>query len=327
MTTLKPKGRSAKQFSFKGVVMVDTVRGSLRVRRWPKKKSAATLEKMRFNMDRFRQAQQLAKYAPDVLQISARDAVKGTPLYPRDIMTMAMYGRLYAFTTPEGKVIFSMATKKGVSDSLDAIGQTEGDILIRKADIWDVLAAGQPGQVLSYVGGTDQIAWTDIASGASFGLFQGAGSSTDTSNRAGAGTELVSAVDGALKGYSFVFDAQPGMLLRPYLVELDAGSTITAILASGPQKSISFSGGTFEYLPFDQDVFLPAGKHVAFMIYNQSGGGTTSVRLRKYSQTSSPWPATLGTGGLFDIQGNVPVVGRTLGVTGSHFIGLVARIV
>lgn len=70
--------------------MVDTVRGRLRVRKWPRKRGTPKSPLVRQWNDWFRDANYLAKRAPGHAQNAAIELTKGTGLYPRDLMLRAM---------------------------------------------------------------------------------------------------------------------------------------------------------------------------------------------------------------------------------------------
>lgn len=148
-----------KRPSLRGSVMIDTVRGVIRIRKWPTKRKTLSA-RQRDTMETFRQANKLYQYIDPSQQMEAMEAAKGSSFYPRDLFLMASYGRLYRWTdTATGRKIYSMAARKDVSDSLDAIGQTEGDMLLRRATYWEALAPGEPGQVLAINPFTLQPQW------------------------------------------------------------------------------------------------------------------------------------------------------------------------
>jgi len=82
--------------AFKGRVVVDTFRGVIRVRAWPKPRRALNARSAAIvNMNRwFKEANFLAKYVPTDDQVIARALAAGTPQYPRDLLIAAMAGSL-----------------------------------------------------------------------------------------------------------------------------------------------------------------------------------------------------------------------------------------
>jgi len=67
--------------------------------------------------------------------------VEGSPLLPRDVFTMMMFARLYAFKLANGREIWPLTSRIDVSEALDVLGAQPGDTLIRTTDGW----ATQPG--------------------------------------------------------------------------------------------------------------------------------------------------------------------------------------
>jgi hypothetical protein len=151
--------------SLKGIAVVSSWRGIPILRRWPKKRKRPLPEKTQEQNDWFTQANRLTKYIAPQLQIVARDAVAGTPLYPRDIQIQLMAGTLFSIKFPGEGIMYSMATRRAVSDSIDVLGQTESGILYRGADFWDVLPPDTAGKVLTTQGPNTAPSWEDAAGG------------------------------------------------------------------------------------------------------------------------------------------------------------------
>jgi hypothetical protein len=139
--------------------VVDTFNGSIRVRKWPRSRGPATNPVQREWIQWFKDANLCAKYSAPVDHNSAIDMTTGTPLYPRDVQIMAMRGRLWILEFLDGKKMFSVAVMSDVSESMDAIGQTLGDILTRGSSYWQVIPAGPVGHVLTSQGLSALPAW------------------------------------------------------------------------------------------------------------------------------------------------------------------------
>ncbi len=146
-------------------MMVDAVRGTLRVRRWPKKRGPPKSAAQRFWIDWFRQANLLAKYADPMSQIRSKEIAAGSGLYPRDVLLKAMRGRLYTFTDETGWIYFPMAAVQDISESLDVLAQTVGDILVRATDRWRPPPAGVLGDVLTNQGPGTPPEWKPASGG------------------------------------------------------------------------------------------------------------------------------------------------------------------
>lgn len=139
--------------------MVDSVRGVLRVRKWPKKRGPPKSAKQAFWVDWFIQANRLAKYADGMSLARAIEMTKDSGLYPRDVLLMAMRGRLYNWVDQDGWRWYSVAAIGDISESLDVLGQTVGDILVRAVDRWRPPPAGSVGQVLTHAGPAAPPVW------------------------------------------------------------------------------------------------------------------------------------------------------------------------
>lgn len=153
--------------------MIDTVRGVLRVRKWPKKRGPPKSAKQRFWVDWFIQANLLAKYADGMSQARAIAMTKGTGLYPRDVLLSAMRGRLYWWADETGWKWFPMAATQDVSDSLDTIAQAIGSVLVRAVDRWRAPVPGAIGAHLTYQGDAAAPTWEVPAGGVIQALLAG----------------------------------------------------------------------------------------------------------------------------------------------------------
>ena len=139
--------------------MIDTVRGVVRVRKWPKKYGKLRSEAQAYWVDWFRQANLLAKYADGMAQARAIAMTKGSGLYPRDVMLKAMRGRLYVWADDNGWKWYPVAAIQDISESLDVLAQTIGSVLCRAPDRWRSVVPGNPGDVLTYQGSLAPPEW------------------------------------------------------------------------------------------------------------------------------------------------------------------------
>ncbi len=144
--------RAQRLPSLRNVLMVDTVRGVLRVRKWPKKYGKPRSALQAWWIDWFRQANLLAKYADGMTQARAIKITKGSGLYPRDVMLKAMRGRLYVWVDENGWIWYPVAAIQDISESLDVLAQTVGSVLVRATDRWRAALEGSLGKVLTHQG-------------------------------------------------------------------------------------------------------------------------------------------------------------------------------
>lgn len=149
MAILRSIPRKLRGPSLRNAVMIDSVRGVLRVRKWPRKRGKPRSALQQFWVDWFTQANLLAKYADGMTQALAIKLTKGSGLYPRDIMLQAMRGRLYWWTDDTGQNWYPMAAILDVSKTLDLLAETVGSVLVRASDRWHAAVAGNPGDLLT----------------------------------------------------------------------------------------------------------------------------------------------------------------------------------
>lgn len=122
--------------------MIDLVNGKIRIRKWPRPRRRAKSTAQQLSRDKFAAAQRAAKYiAPQIMRLFT-EATAGTPLLPRDLSTMMLYNRMYAFHMPDGRKVFPMPAYLEVSDALDVISNMDGMTLVRGANGWEALPYG-----------------------------------------------------------------------------------------------------------------------------------------------------------------------------------------
>lgn len=116
--------------------MQDVSGGVERLRAWPSKRKKRRSSAERAREERFRGAQDATKFMAPEMYASAVEAVKGTPLLPRDILTSMLYGRLCIFVTNDGRTLYPMSNAIGTSEALDTLTQTPGQSIIRGPNGW-----------------------------------------------------------------------------------------------------------------------------------------------------------------------------------------------
>lgn len=116
--------------------MQDVVRGVERARAWPRPKGSNQTPAQLEQQEWFRQANWAFKYADMRIQAACRRATHRTSLYPRDLFTMMAKGKVMTLLDENNFRIWPLAYVLDVSESLDAISQIPGTILIREADRW-----------------------------------------------------------------------------------------------------------------------------------------------------------------------------------------------
>lgn len=141
-----PQGRAPSLY---GSVVVDTVHGKLRIRKWPEKRPGKRAPVNEYWTDWLRQVMALYKYAqPSEVQIW-RAAVHGLPVKITDIYTAVMRGTMWNLAGPDGTIYYSARLRERVSNSLDSITQLPGGMLVRGEQLWQgITPAGSSGLVL-----------------------------------------------------------------------------------------------------------------------------------------------------------------------------------
>lgn len=139
--------------------MQDTVRGQPRARAWPRKRGSPKNPEQAANVEKFSQVQKAANYVAPVIMKWANDTTQNSPLLPRDVLTMMLYNRLWAFDIEGLGWRWPLPAITEVSDTLDVLGDTVGDLLVRTPEGWRAQAdpnagAGQLNAHLATISGT-----------------------------------------------------------------------------------------------------------------------------------------------------------------------------
>ena len=86
-----------------GKIIVDTFRGTIRVRKWPRKRGPSKLAKQQNQVKWFTDANALAKRAWHEQIKLAMIMTKGTGLYPRDLLLRQMSGGIFDIHMEDGR--------------------------------------------------------------------------------------------------------------------------------------------------------------------------------------------------------------------------------
>lgn len=97
--------RKLRAPAFSGALVVDTPNGSLRVRKWPRKRGKNVAPAVKIQNKWFSDAVKMIKYVSADQQRESFEAVKGTGLLPRDILMRGISEGFYDFIEPDGQVI------------------------------------------------------------------------------------------------------------------------------------------------------------------------------------------------------------------------------
>jgi len=156
--TRQPQG-GWRQPMLRGGIMVDSTRGALRVRSWPKPRPGPRHPTNEYWSRWLKAVTLIYRYQPAKIQWQLQKATAGTVWMPRDIFISAFRGRAWLIQDENGRTYFPMAFINEVSESLDAIAQLEGQMIYRSSGLWAPVEAGNDGDILTYNAADDKPEW------------------------------------------------------------------------------------------------------------------------------------------------------------------------
>lgn len=130
---IKAGGRAP---SYRGSLMIDVVRGQVRIRKWPRPRGNNRPEIQKWWSEWLRQAMLLMKFAPPREIQLWRDAIAGTPVKLSDIYLASMRGTLWVLEGPDGTQYWPEQAIEKVSQSLDLITAQPGGMIVRGNQQW-----------------------------------------------------------------------------------------------------------------------------------------------------------------------------------------------
>ena len=222
--------------------MVDTYRGQIRIRAWPRKRGKPKSEAVRAQNAWFKGANKLAKVVEPLQQNLAIAMTKGTGLYPRDLLLRQMAGGTYTMLQPGGREIIPrrlFREKKmfqGVILEFTATQNLPGlvnTILVWPLPVIDTLSfwsAGNPTRItipagieaVEFTGG-----WADVSGGPVTGMqtsFRKNGTEYTRAGTTGTGSPAMTIARGPTPvALGDFFE----MAVRPNLAQVAAGDTRT----------------------------------------------------------------------------------------------------
>lgn len=186
-----PEGWPGRQLSLHGLLVVDTVRGAIRVRKWPRKRGRKRNPTNMWWSEWLRQAMALWRYSPPRWQETWRQATRDLPVKVTDPYIQAVRGTIWYFQNPDGSIAYPRQMRDKVSYSLDAIIQKYGGMLARGKDNWvGIEPPTSEHQVLS-PGGDLLPHWTDRESAGLTPIMYGATSGTAWDDTISPHSELI----------------------------------------------------------------------------------------------------------------------------------------
>lgn len=200
--------------------MVDTVNGKIRVRSWPRKRPGRGTLAQQETRAQFAAYQWAAKYISPQQMVDVMNGRAGTPILPRDALTAMWSGRLIAFITSYGKVLWPMPARIDTSEALDTISQTEGQQLVRGPTGWEAFTP-----VPAQNGGS---AWLQVTSRNT------GNASTSTTNR-NRGPVFKPLADVVTTGCTMIFNNTNNYEVK--LVRLNSSNVVQEIVATAAAQA------------------------------------------------------------------------------------------
>lgn len=261
--------------------MMDVSQGKQRARAWPRPRPGKGSEAQQENQAKFRAAQIATKYFDTRLYLDAVNAVAGTPLLPRDIMTMQLFNRLAMFYTDAGEEFWPMPAVLDVSSALDVLARQPGQMLARGDTLWGPwngpdeaqmqawLAAlgGTNGQVLGMAGDL----WTPITPFTPAGMI---GSATVNPSQGTSST-----------GYTDLSTVGPA-------VTLETGTEVILWLSCSAAKATGTAGNTCYYSVAVSGASTIAASDNFATISSSAGGAGYNMALSRMLKLTGLTPGS-----------------------------------
>ena len=157
--------------ALRGVLYTTVSHGVLTLRSWPRKQPTVPTARATENRKRLAYSSIASLYMDAHQQEFSRELARRTTLNQRDLLMMALFGRIGTIVLTTGRKLYSMASVRDVSNLLDALSQIPGTMLYRGANIWQPIAGGADGDVLTWQPG-DIPQWAAGAGGGASESFQ-----------------------------------------------------------------------------------------------------------------------------------------------------------
>lgn len=290
--------------------VIDEWRGVIRVRRKTQKHPKPKSDRHLDAIETFRQLAEASKRITPEEYEFAVTASKKTQYLWRDLVFMALSGRLLWFTDQDGNRIMSLPSRATMSESLDALGTQEYGLLIRAPDFWDVLTPGDLGFVLISGGPGQAPTWGPLPSAGGGKCFATVGrGSIGSTNAATKGNVVWPYLDINIQSLSVRAGWISGAAYDVRIFEW-TGTQLGALLAQSASYVAPASATQIVHFPLPAPVPVAAGVPVAMMCTRTSSSGTTNCRLTYTEDEIEGWPASQNTVS-FGLTDNDPQPGDT----------------
>lgn len=275
--------------------VIDEWRGVIRVSRKTQKHPKPTSERHLNAIETFRELAEAAKRITPEEYEFAVTASKATQYLWRDLVYMALTGRLLWFTDQDGNRYMSIPSRATMSESLDALGTQEYGLLIRAPDFWDVLPPGDLGFVLVSGGPGQKPTWAPPAGGGGGKAFATVGrGSIGSSATASKGNVVWPFCDVTISSLSVRAGWIAGAAYDVRLFEW-TGTQLGALLGQSASYVAPAAATQITNFPLLAPVSVAANTPVALAFTRTSSSGGTSCRSTFVEDEYAGWPAAQNT--------------------------------
>lgn len=242
--------------------------------KWPKPRGKPKSERQKLAQYAFSEVTKAMKRTSAQIQQFHRENAKGTPMLPRDALMAALYGNGPNLRFYNGKVIKPMSNKFLASTVLDAIGWSEGAVMYRGVNDWEVLQPPPANAVMVYDPALKQPVWLDGSSlGGDGGYWMPAYGTPSTTSQRLKGL-MFRPIETRLLERAFLYvNNAAGNDYRVRLYEVTVGRQILAILADEPVPAIAGTGAQAGVVVLPDPVAIEAGKYYALCVSLVAGPG------------------------------------------------------
>lgn len=302
--------------SFRKALYLAERRGTPYASKWPIGRGKSGNPVVRHNQEWFAQAQAAYKVTAPQIIATAIQATAGTPFLPRDLLTAAMAGRLFSITVEGEGTLYPVAARIDVSQSIDILGNKEGQLLIRTNDLWLQLPAGKIGQPLISQGVGKAPEWQD----ANIGDFDTMLTSSfqnenNTDNMSMQGNFFRPGFNITVLAVWASIDLVAASTYHVILARLDGQDIVEVLYRSGGFVAPA-AGKTFVLFELPVPIALIQDQTYMAAIYRSDGAATTNLKMRRGTGQIMGFPAKANESSV-RFASNNPVVGDTVDVFGT----------
>lgn len=242
-----------------------TLRGQLIAQSKPRPRGRSGTLKQLDNQKRFADMARAVRYM-DAAQIKMAQFL--TKLYPvlwRDYLMQNMAGTFAILLLEDGTELHSLADRDEVSSQVDLLARNFGDMLLRGTDLWERLAPGTPGDLLTTQGPGQLPIWSPpVASPFTFISTSLNGQTQSTSLQAAKGLMFTPYNRILLEEFWIHAVEVSGAVYRLGVYSVTA-NTITGILSQSPPYIPSHTGWAIQPFNLPTRLDIAPGTKIAIL--------------------------------------------------------------